>query len=448
MRTLSIVVFLSLFFSSLLHTQKLARNPIMVINCETDDARIKFLQMITVCEDNSDCGEGFICVGNFYDGSYCYPVCDPDSEEGPPEGTICMEIFINEITTVYILVPDCSITIGECEYEYIDEDDVYWDPARRACGFETEGFSTCGCPEYFVPEDIDYEAIDDYINTNNGCIQTVPCYDGEIIVENREPNCDFESADENGMVTDSIIIRAGIAQIGQALSVQQLINCELTGDENFVLALADIFGEGVDAGWVFKEEEDDDMNVIGAIIVIEFQRDPFEETQIVLSPGVDGMERIITIQACVEISISDPCSCENPQNIRVPSATGSLALSLFHDILTVMAPTGSLVTLNMTNENFLNALGEEIDIDTVIPETPPGSGMFQLEFYRPPGTMFNISVLINEGNETQFMSDVACPEDCPLIQIPAIGTWALLIMSLLMLILAVAFIQQRRVVRL
>lgn len=137
----------------------------------------------------------------------------------------------------------------------------------------------------------------------------------------------------------------------------------------------------------------------------------------------------------IEISLSDPCHCDNPQNIREASGSNSFAVSLFHDILTVMAPTGGMVTLDAIDTYFADAMGNEIMIGTDIPETSPG--IYKLEFYRPPGTIFSISVLFDGGDETTFMSEESCPDDCPLIAIPAMGTWALLILSLSMLILAV-----------
>ena len=147
----------------------------------------------------------------------------------------------------------------------------------------------------------------------------------------------------------------------------------------------------------------------------------------------------------IEISLEDPCRCDNPENIREFEGSSGLAVTLFHDILTVEAPTGGTVALGMTDANFVDAMENMIATGTTIPETAPGSGIYQLEFYRPPATMFSISVLYNDGDETTFMSEASCPDDCPLIAIPAMGTWAIMILGLMMLILAVVAIRRKMV---
>ncbi len=250
------------------------RNPIMVINCEDADGRKR--QMIQI-RDNGDCPDGFCEINGL-----CYFMLEDEDCENPgefPDGWTSTDYWNGE-NFICVLVPDCTgaLTCEDDEYTPF----LYWDFGDRAClCVIAESIEGTGCPDVLV--DIEYDAED-------GCIDfvTTPCYDGELDI--RIPPLSCQGLQQGEQILFSILIIGVTAEIGDALTIEALMNCDLAGGQDFVLAL---LAAGIgDGGWIFKDGEDIGMPGV-PVIEVEFFRDPFEPSVIELT----GYEPII-IPAC------------------------------------------------------------------------------------------------------------------------------------------------------
>ena len=146
----------------------------------------------------------------------------------------------------------------------------------------------------------------------------------------------------------------------------------------------------------------------------------------------------------LDISVLDPCNCSNPNNISTVSDVKYIA-----DTLVVRANACSLgnglpnsisglsINLSANDGHMLDTTGNPIPIATPIPEEGT-SGMYKLPFYTAPGKPSIISVtdVIFTSN---FTTDSCL--DCP--SVPTIGEWGLIILSLLLVIVGVAFILEK-----
>ncbi len=253
------------------------RNPIMVINCEDADGRKR--QLIQA-RDNGDCPEGYCEINGL-----CYFMiddCDNPIEfpDGLPDGwTMMVTDEVNGSDEICILVPDCTGAEG-CDEDCVE---LYWDFEEYACFCEIPDviFDVCGCPDVLV--DSEYDAED-------GCLDfvTTPCYDGDLDI--RIPPLSCQGLQPGDRILYSILIIGVTAEIGDALTIEALINCDLAGGQDFVLAL---LAAGIgDGGWIFEDGADEGFPG-EAVIKVEFFRDPFEPSIIELT----GHEPII-IPAC------------------------------------------------------------------------------------------------------------------------------------------------------
>lgn len=143
------------------------------------------------------------------------------------------------------------------------------------------------------------------------------------------------------------------------------------------------------------------------------------------------------------IEISDPCNCNDPDNILDMEGN----ISLFRDVLTInYAGFDDVLSLATGHTNFQDETGTPIMDNTIIPQTAPG--VFELEFYRPPGTNFTITIQ-REFPDTAvdavvFSSENVCNnEDCIPPPIPDMDAWALIILGVLLSIFALVGIRQR-----
>ena len=146
----------------------------------------------------------------------------------------------------------------------------------------------------------------------------------------------------------------------------------------------------------------------------------------------------------------DPCACDDPRNC----ASGGM--TLFHDTLTVMGAPGLTLTAVAGAADFFSAVecfggvNTVIPAGTVIPETPAGSGMYKIEFWRPSGAVPTLSV--NDGVTDHVVpastfepvcTDAACTPTPP---IPTMSEWGLILFGLLIINLGVFFVRKRALV--
>ncbi len=141
---------------------------------------------------------------------------------------------------------------------------------------------------------------------------------------------------------------------------------------------------------------------------------------------------------CIDITIVDPCSCDDPLNIHPPGGE----VELFHDVLTVTTGViGQLVTLQSGDANFVDSDGIQVPDDVEFTEGPPG--VYTYSFYRPPATAFTVTV--NAGGIMEMFTSELCldADECGIIPIPTMSEWGLIILSMLMMIGALLYIRQR-----
>ena len=288
MKNFIVVLGLLLLVPTLLESQlaNRPRNPIMVINCETIDLHPR--RNLIQVRENGECSDGYL-----YINGYCYLIIAESEEEildcELPDGfpdeyfdgwapyTFTVTDFNGGSDYYYycILVPDCNGSVG-CEvFECLD---LAWDFEDLVClCYEDEGDPISCCPEVMLdPEkNLGQGGIGGYIETNAGCLERledIDCYDGDFEVRFPQVSCmGFQPGDR---ILFTILIIASGDAIGEALTIEELVNCDLAGGQNFVLAL---LASGIgDAGWVFKDGMDIDESLAGfGVIEIEFFRDPF-----------------------------------------------------------------------------------------------------------------------------------------------------------------------------
>ena len=141
-----------------------------------------------------------------------------------------------------------------------------------------------------------------------------------------------------------------------------------------------------------------------------------------------------------DLMFGDPCSCLDPRNCEVGGIT------YFHDTLTITDGAGLIITAEAGATNFfidLPCFGGGptlIGAGTTIDETAVGSGVYKIEFWRPSGALPTLSVFAG-GVSTTVPSatfEPVCSQTFCEAQIPTLGQWGLILLSLLLLIVGVA----------
>ena len=157
------------------------------------------------------------------------------------------------------------------------------------------------------------------------------------------------------------------------------------------------------------------------------------------SVGCDSVITInLTIDDCLdemELSLSDPCSCENPNNLSLADGTTLFADTLKIDVS--MIPNPDPVTLIANDGNLLDEFGNPISTPLVITNQIDAQTYF-LVFYTRPNTPATIIVDAN-GNSEEFTTE-SCAE-CRVV--PTLGEWGIVILSLSLLIISVAALKSR-----
>ena len=143
------------------------------------------------------------------------------------------------------------------------------------------------------------------------------------------------------------------------------------------------------------------------------------------------------------IEITDPCNCNDPGNIQDMAGN----ITLFRDVLTVnFANFNDEITLASGDPNFQDENGVQIANTTLFTQTAPG--VFELEFYRPSGTSFTVTIqreFSGGAVDAHVFSpmEVCESEDCVPPPIPTMGTWALIILGISLSIFALVGMRQR-----
>jgi len=160
----------------------------------------------------------------------------------------------------------------------------------------------------------------------------------------------------------------------------------------------------------------------------------------------------LDIESGNDLMFGDPCHCDDPRNCDVSGIT------YFHDTLTVMSGgvTGLTITAVAGATNFFSAVScygganTLIPAGTIIPESPVGSGVYKIEFWRPSGLTPTLSVQesgrifnvpVNTFQPVCFQED--CIEEAP---IPTMSEWGLIIFGLLILNLGLISIRRKELI--
>ncbi len=133
--------------------------------------------------------------------------------------------------------------------------------------------------------------------------------------------------------------------------------------------------------------------------------------------------------------ITDPCACGDPQNI----IDGGGNVTHFHDFVTINSGPGENWTLQSINSGQMLTIGlAGIPLGTVIPEGP--AGVYRLDLWHPVGVGFNATFTNGVANLTTGGTCNACP----VMGIPTMGEWGLIILALLLLSFATVFMMRRQ----
>ena len=143
---------------------------------------------------------------------------------------------------------------------------------------------------------------------------------------------------------------------------------------------------------------------------------------------------------CIDIGLSDPCNCENENNIVQDGV-----LLRFHDILTISGtgvPGNDIVlTANNNAGGFTNEMGIGYPIGEILGTVNmDGTIDIAFEFYRVSGQVVDIEI-----DGAFFMADacdfVICDHPAP---IPTLNQWGTIILLLLLSVLAVVGIRLKK----
>jgi hypothetical protein len=228
-------------------------NPIMVIelDCGVDEElfyrngiNVREVPRVIDCVDD-ECPDGYVKTDN--------EVCECEVD--------CATLFA-----------DCESCMGEAIFWVTDQNANSEQVGYCGCQPPDQPEEFCGCPDWLtlVPEGGQFG--------NDICdIVEKPCFDGELMVISESVDCGNIN---NGMIQATIIIDLGMGNEGACVSIVELENCQLSGGEDFVIALA----EQYEADAAFCAEDDE------TTIELDFLFDPDGPVPSWVWIDVTGME--------------------------------------------------------------------------------------------------------------------------------------------------------------
>jgi len=272
----------------------------------------------------------------------------------------------------------------------------------------------------------------DQLYLNGVCLEPGDCFDGQVDI--------IPVVDCNNIVDGNVPVTLTISGLGSTtipegafVSLTDIINC-LAIDENFneYLTLAAMsINESTSENGMFAFGPADE----NGIIEISFYANQGEQIQLELDNG-----QFFEIETCA----SDPCSCENPDNIRENGV-----VVRFADVLTITnLPEGVEVELSINNnpQGFTDEDGNPYTNETL--GTAVG-GEMEFEFYRGSAEAVNITYTFPSaiGSTTMITRTFVSSDTCDVVDcaiIPTLSQWGLLILGLITSCLALVFMLIRR----
>ncbi len=134
----------------------------------------------------------------------------------------------------------------------------------------------------------------------------------------------------------------------------------------------------------------------------------------------------------------DPCSCGDPLNFY--DADGDV--TFFHDFVEVTSVTGETWEVAAVSAMaYSDAGATNIMIGDGLTETPPGSGIYRIDLFHPPGVGFTMTVDRTAGGGPFPLMEGGTCLACK--QVPTLGQWGLILLSLLILTFGVVALRKR-----
>ncbi len=135
------------------------------------------------------------------------------------------------------------------------------------------------------------------------------------------------------------------------------------------------------------------------------------------------------------LTFRDPCQCGNPLNTQLGD------IVLIEDTLIISGSAGLTIRFVAAGStNFLDQNGNPIADQTLFIENPAGE--YKLQFYRPSGTSPVVMISLN-GGAAFMIPDTAIPLCICAIPIPTLSQWALMVLSLSIMIFGIVSLRQK-----
>ncbi len=144
------------------------------------------------------------------------------------------------------------------------------------------------------------------------------------------------------------------------------------------------------------------------------------------------------------LAITDPCNCDNGIDLDNDGNNDILV-----ETITVM-PGAAPYTITDYSGGLVDMAGNALDqaalqalLDAA---TPDADGNVSISVYIPAdgATVFSITVADGNGATASFTKPSACMSCAPLEEVPTVGEWGLIILGLMMSIVAIVGIRERR----
>lgn len=132
----------------------------------------------------------------------------------------------------------------------------------------------------------------------------------------------------------------------------------------------------------------------------------------------------------------DPCSCGDPLNFY----DGNGDVTYFHDFVEVTSVTGETWEVTAVMDAFTDEGVTPVVVTDPLVETPPGSGIYRIDLFHAPGVGFTMTVDRTAGGGPFPLMEGGTCAACK--QIPTLGQWGLILLSLLILTFGVVALRR------
>jgi len=140
-----------------------------------------------------------------------------------------------------------------------------------------------------------------------------------------------------------------------------------------------------------------------------------------------------------EVTISDPCSCSDPENVTATDGT----VTHFHDVLSVTGAANAPVTLVTNGGGVYLSTGLSAVANGTVLGTTDAAGALAVDFFHASGATGTITVDI--GGVVVDFTVAACEGDA-CVTIPTMSEWGLMIFLLLIMNMSLVFLRRLELV--